>query len=336
MEHAVYGHLGRPTRRLRVGPGRGLDNAVMEAGNGRVLIVTVDPISAVPAFGMELSAWLSVHLVASDFTASGIDPQFSVFSYNFPREMAEPERELYVASVGDECRRLGVAVAAGHTGSYPGSGYTVIGSGSMLGFASEGSYVTPSMAREGDAILVTKHAGIEATASLALSFPLFTAEKVGAAAAARAAGLARQCTTVEDARSARSAGLGSHGVTSMHDATEGGVLGALEEMACASGRGFKVDAEEIPVAPEAKAVCGAFRVDPLKTMGEGALLITCSPSRVRDLAKAMSKAKIELTEIGTVERSGGLRLKGSRKRVAPGGPDPYWAAYDRAVRRGLK
>ncbi len=336
MERAVYGHLGRPTRRLRVGPGRGLDNAVIEAGRGRALVVTVDPISAVPAFGMELSAWLSVHLVASDFTASGVDPQFSVFSYNFPREMAEPDRELYVASVGDECRRLGVTVAAGHTGSYPGGGYTVIGSGSMLGFASEGSYVTPSMAREGDAILVTKHAGIEATASLALSFPAFTAERVGAAAAGRAAGLARQCTTVEDARSARRAGIGRHGVTSMHDATEGGVLGALEEMAWASGRGFKVDAEEIPVAAEAEAVCGAFGIDPLRTMGEGALLITCSPSKVRELERAMSKARIDLAEIGTVERSGGLLLRGSRKRAAAGGSDPYWAAYDRAVRRGLK
>jgi hydrogenase expression/formation protein HypE len=338
MRRAVYSHLGAATRDLLVGPGEGLDNGVFRIGRGAVMIVTADPVSAIPSLGMRRSAWLSAHLIASDFTSSGVDPRFAVFAYNFPPAMAAAQREEYVRSMGDECRRLGVSIVAGHTGSYPGGGFTVIGAGTMLGIAPEGGYVTPSMAREGDAVLMTKHAAIEAAATLASSFPGFLGEKMGEAAVRRAAAMVALCTTVEDARSARMVGLGKGGVSSMHDATEGGVLGALAEMARASGKGFLVDAEKIPVTDEAKAVCAAFGLDPLSTMGEGALLITCSREKVDELGRRLSRAGIPAAEVGSVVRGVGVRLRHAAGRRPPRRPgrDGFWAAYDRAVRLRLK
>ena len=336
MEGVVYASLGRRSGRVVVGPGRGLDNAVVAVGGRNVMLFTVDPVSAIPAFGMELSAWLSTHLIASDFTSSGVDPQFAAFAYNFPPSMASAQRKAYVRSVGGECSRLGIAIVAGHTGTYPGGGFTVIGSGAMFGTCPSDGYVTPSMAREGDAILMTKHAAIEATCTLARSFPMYLAKRLGRDLVDRAGKMTSLCTTVGDARAARGGGLGRDGVTSMHDATEGGVLGALDEMAFASGRGFRVDEARIPVSDEAKEVCGAFGIDPLRTMGEGALLVTCAPSAVRRVSKALSRAGIGLTEIGKVERDGGLMLGRARRKASAWGRDGYWRAYDRAVRRGLR
>lgn len=337
MESVVYRNLGRASPRVRLGPGRGLDNAVVSLGKGRVMILTVDPVSVIPAFGMELSAWLSVHLIASDFTSSGADPELATFSYNFPSATTPSHREKYVRSVGEECRKLGVAIVGGHTGSYPGGGLTVIGAGSMLGFAHEGGYVAPSMARAGDTVLMTKGAAIEATASLALSFPTFTEAKVGIVVAKKARSMVKLCSTVRDAQTARKVGLGESGVSSMHDATEGGVLGALEEMASASKKLFVVEVDRIPVSRAAKGVCTAFGLDPLATMGEGALLITCSPGRLPELQKTMRRAGIPLAEIGKVLEGGGLRLRGrdATKRFVPT-PDGYWAAYEASVRRRLK
>ena len=337
MDAVVYRSLGRATKRLKVGPGKGLDNGVISLGKGRVMIVTVDPVSAIPRFGMKLSGRLSVHLIASDLTSSGVDPEFAIFSYNFPPAMGPLEREEYVRAVGAECRKLGVAIAAGHTGTYPGGGYTVIGSGTMIGFAKEGSYLTPAMAGAGDRVLMTKHAAIEAAASLALSFPEYVEREVGAAMARRARSLIDLCTTVEDARGARRAGLGGRGVTSMHDATEGGVLGALGEMAGASRKAFVVDAAQIPVSREAGAVCGAFRLDPLATMGEGALLLTCRPEGVEGVRRALEKSGVPVSEIGAVERGEGLTVTrgGKPRRFAPG-QDRYWAAYGDATRKGLR
>ncbi len=302
------------------------------------MIITTDPMSVIPAIGARLSAWLSVHLIASDLTASGIDPEFATFSYNFPREMPDSARKEYLRSTGDECERLGIAIVGGNTGTYPGAGFTVIGAGTMFGLSAEGGFVTPEMAREGDAVLVTKHAAIEATASLAYSFPRAVAREAGAGIGERARGMMRLCSTVTDARVARKAGLGRGGVTSMHDATEGGVLGALDEMASASGKKFVVEPTEIPVSPEAASVCRCFGIDPLRTMGEGALLVTCSPTRVQALKRLMLEAGIPIREIGRVEEGEGVILsapgrRGTRFRPAP---DGYWIAYVRAVGRGLK
>jgi len=332
---SVYSNLGRPSKRVVVGPGWGLDNAVVSVGKGRVLIVTVDPVSVIPEFGMELSGWLSVHLIASDFTASGVDPEFATFTYNFPRAMSEAQKKEFVRAVGFECKKLGVAIVGGNTGTYPGAGFTVIGTGSMFGTARDSKYVTPSMGQSGDAVLMTKQPAIEAVGSLALSFPGFLDEKVGRKTSAKARAVMAKCTTVEDARAARKVGLGDGALTSMHDATEGGVLGGLEEMARASHHAFEVDTGEIPVDETTTQVCSSFGLDPLTTMGEGALLLTCCPGAVSDLKKLMSRAKIPVTEIGTVKTGEGLLLTGpgGRKRKFVRGPDRYWPTYERFVRQ---
>ena len=337
MDRIVYRSLGSPSKRLKVGPARGLDNAVVTLGDGRVLVLTVDPVSIIPAVGMKLSAWLSVHLIASDLVTSGVRPEFATFSYNFPPELTLSEREEYVRSMGDECDKLRVTIVAGNTGTYPGGAFTVIGAGTMFGVGAEEEYVTPAMARAGDTILVTKHAAIEATASLSMSFPRYLARKTSRSVLRKASSMIGSCTTVDDALTAKKAGLGRGGVTSMHDATEGGVLGALEEMATASNKAFEVGLSSIPVSAEATEVCAAFGIDPLKTMGEGALLITCNPARVPELSRAMLRANIPIREIGTVSEGEGLLVEhsdGRVKRFEPA-PDKYWRAYERATRLGL-
>ena len=131
----VFRNLGARSRRILTGPRRGLDNAAISVGRREVMLITTDPVSVVPEIGMEWSAWLSVHLIASDYTTSGQKPEFAAFNFNFPKEMHEGDKGKYLRNVGKECRKLGVSIVAGHTGSYPGGGFTVVGGGTMFGFA---------------------------------------------------------------------------------------------------------------------------------------------------------------------------------------------------------
>ena len=338
MEKVVYANLGVKSRGLVIGPKRGSDNAVVALSGKRVMILTVDPVSIIPSIGMKLSAWMSVHLIASDYTTSGLRPEYATFSFNFPSELNDADREEYVRATGEECRRLGITIAAGHTGSYPGAGFTVVGAGSMFGFGRRGGYVDPSMARPGDAILMTKQAGIEATASLALSFPRHLERKVGRLVASKARKLIRSCSTVADALTAARIGLGREGITSMHDATEGGVLGGLEEMASASGTAFQVDESGIYASDEVIAVCGAFGLNPLSSLSEGTLLMTCNPEKLGDLRKEFDGSEIPIRKIGSVRDGAGLWVtkRGKRpKRIKPEA-DRYWAAYGEAVGAGLR
>ena len=335
MEEVVYRNLGAKRGEVLTGPRKGLDNAVVSLPGNRVLIVTADPVSMIPGLGAKTSAWLSVHLIASDYTTSGTKPRFATFTFNFPPAMRTSDRESYLREIGRSCKDLGISIVAGHTGSYPGASLTVIGGGTMFGFARKEGYVDSSMASRGDAILMTKGAAIEAAASLANSFPRYTTQMVGVSLSRRARGLVTSCSTVEDALVAASVGLGGEGISSMHDATEGGVLGALDEMASACGKSFIVEPGDIPVLPEASAVCSAFGLDPFRTMAEGSLLLTCLPAAVGELRGLLSRAGIPATEIGTVGEGRGLWLSGragGRRRFKPD-PDGYWAAYERASRQ---
>jgi hydrogenase expression/formation protein HypE len=338
MKRVVYANLGRPSRRVVVGPGWGLDNGVVSVGRKQVMIVTVDPMSVIPEFSLDLSAWTSVHHIASDYATSGARPEFATFSYNFPPSMKESEKRDYLVGVGRECGRLGVSIVGGHTGSYPGGNYTIVGTGSMLGFCDADRYVSPKMAQRGDSILLTKHAAIEAAASLAICFASFAEKRIGTRMAKKARNMIRLATTVNDALAAAGVGLGKDGVTSMHDATEGGVLGGLDEMAKASKHRFDIALERVVVSPEAREVCRAFGIDPLTSLGEGALIITCRPGAAARLRRVLEESHIQVRQIGTVESGSGLWISKAgnppvRFRTRP---DPYWEAYARSSALGLK
>lgn len=338
MEEVVYRNLGASKGAILVGPKLGFDNAFVSIKGKRVMVVTTDPVSVIPQIGMRWSAWLSVHLIASDLATSGVAPEFASFSFNFPSEMGSADKREYLRSLGTACKGIGVAIVAGHTGTYPGAGFTVVGGGTMIGFAREGGYVDPSMARVGDSILMTKGAAIEATASLAASFPRFTEERIGKKWATRAREMLNVCTTVKEALLASSVGLGDSGVTSMHDATEGGVVGGLDEMATASNRAFHVDQDRIFVSKEARAVCSAFGIDPLTSLSEGTLLLTCHPQSVGKLRARIRRSSIAVYEIGSVRDGAGLLVSkshGRPRRVQPPA-DGYWKAYNRSIALGLK
>jgi hydrogenase maturation factor len=281
-----------------------------------------------------------MHLLASDLTTSGVSPQFAMLDLNLPPEMELPEVGAYLKAIGDECRKLGIAIAGGHTGRYPGSGYTVVGGGTMFSVAERDAYVTPAMARPGDSVLITKGASIGATAVLSNAFPETVGKRAGDAGLRKAKSRLRDCSTVKDARAAASMGL-RESVTSMHDATEGGVLGGLFELSSACRLPVVVKRERIHVPEEAAAVCRAFSLDPLTTLSEGTLIITCRPAVVRDLKATLAKKKVESYEIGNIGQRTQTRglwvsYRGSKPEMLVPSADGYWAAYSDAVRRGLK
>ena len=115
----------------------------------------------------------------------------------------------------------------------------------------------------------------------------------------------------------------------MHDVTEGGLLGALREVAQASGLGLSVEQQRIPVLPECRAVCQALDLDPLGLLGSGALLITLAASEVPLLLSALRAQSIPAYEIGRMlAQDEGLSLFGSLGPVPlPSFPRDEFARY---------
>jgi len=192
--------------------------------------------------------------------------------------------------------------------------------------------VTPKMARPGDAIVVTKGAAIEATALFAATFPERLARGLGEDVVKAADALFERMTVVPEAAVAREFGLRNEGVTSMHDATEGGVLGGLTEVASASGVGMRVEQARIPLRPEVRTVCAHVGMDPYTSISEGTLICTVVPDRADAFVSALGDAGIDAAVVGQVtEAKHGAVLvtdRGDEPLEHPG-LDPFWGAFGR-------
>jgi len=336
----VAPHLGAARPEVLVGPGPGVDSAVVKLGAGRVMAVTTDPISLIPAFGPADSARLSCHLLASDLWTTGIPPAFAAVTFNLPAAMTDDVFGVYWQAMSDEWRVLGVAVVSGHTGRCSGCDATIIGGCTLLGVGDEGRTIGPSFVMPGDRIIVTKGCAIEATAVAARLFPQRLAQRLDPESLERARLPIEQVSAVADCRAALTVGVRDRGVSALHDATEGGVLGGLLELAQSSGRDLRVERARIPLSPEARASCEVFGIDPYWTLSEGTLIATVRSPRAGAVMNALGEAGIPAADVGEVMAgSGALWLTdpdGTVTTLHEPEPDPYWEAYDRAVREGWK
>jgi hydrogenase maturation factor len=334
----IYPRLGAARREIIVGPKFGVDNAVIRIGPRKVMVATTDPLSYIPGFRPQESAWLSVHLLASDLTTSGFAPKFGIFDFNLPPEMRDQDFAAYWNAFHVECKRLGVSIVGGHTGRYEGCGYTVIGAGMLYTVGDASKYLTSEMGQVGDDIILTKGAAIETTAVLTRAFPKTVRSALGEKLFGRAQEYLGKVSTVKDALTAVTVGVHQNGVTSMHDATEGGVIAAACELAAASRLGAELDLKAVPISEETEEICKVFDIDSLTSLSEGSLVLTCKPRKTNEVITRLRGAKIEASIVGQLTKSGNVCAVGEKGRKAIKYPkfDPYWRAYWKATSKHWK
>ena len=339
MANTILSLTGSKSHDVLVGPQFGVDTSILSIGNSSVMVASCDPISLIPSIGPEDSATLSIQEVASDVSTSGVPPKYALINLNLPPQISDRVLGTYWRAVHRASLELGLSILGGHTGRFEGCDFSIIGSATMWAICDRRTYLTSSMARDGDDLVLTKSAGFGATSVLARAFPRTVRSVLGASLFERAREYFRRANTVTDSLTAVTAGIHDRGVTAMHDATEGGVTAALLEMAGASRLGASVDVENISVSEETREICRFFRIDPLTTLGEGSLLIASRPNRTSRLMDRLVSKGIEAQLVGRLSsRLRGVYATTSRGRGKIRYPqgDPYWKAYWKAVRRGWR
>ncbi|MGZ8447189.1 MAG: AIR synthase family protein [Candidatus Deferrimicrobiaceae bacterium] len=337
FDEVILPQLGRKRPEILVGPQHGVDVGIVDLGNGQVMVTTTDPIFVVPPYGWERSAWFAVHILASDAATSGIRPAYITMDLNLPLSMTREDFEALWAVVHRECDKIGMAIITGHTGRYEGCEYPMIGGATVIAIGPKDRYVTPTMARPGDTVLITKGAAIEAAGLFAVTFPQRVAERYGEKVAREAEEIFWQMSVVEDALTAVEVGVRENGVTSMHDATECGVWGGLFEVAQASGVGMTIDKEKIIVQDPVRKVCDLFGIDPYTSISEGTLILTCRPHKAQEVVRRLGDKGILVSMVGeVVDSRQGLRFfeHGKSRELVHPKVDPFWAAFGKAASQG--
>ncbi|MCC5928058.1 MAG: AIR synthase family protein [Cyclobacteriaceae bacterium] len=337
FEQFIALHCGKQRSEVLVKAAFGVDVSVVALGNGLAMALTSDPLSLIPSLGMEESAWLSVHLMANDMATTGYAPMYGQFVLNLPSWLSRGDFENYWRYIHQFSKDIGLAITGGHTGFIEGQNSTLAGGGTFITVAPEKQILVSKNARPGDAILITKSCAISSSAILAMSFPKTVQNKLGTEVYHKACESFYQTSSLQDALIAVKGHNGR--VLAMHDVTEGGVLGAVYEMASASGNGARIHYEKLPVGQVQDQVCRLFNLNPASCIGAGAMVIATPEYQTGEIIQDLKNEGIECTHIGNfTEASAGIQLlkDGQPETLVYQEEDPYWAAFFKALKEGLQ
>jgi hydrogenase expression/formation protein HypE len=290
---------------VRVHSGIGEDCSVINFGDYDC-VVSTDPITGASSnIGK-----LAVHINCNDVAANGVEPLGILVTILAPEGATLEDIKAVMKQIDEETKRLNVEILGGHT-EVTSAVNKLIVSCTVIGRGKSGAAVATAGAKVGDDIVVTKKLALEGT-SIAVNdyrdrvVSVLTEEEIKEAEA-----YAEQLSVVREGVTA-----GNFGVNSMHDITEGGVLGALWEVAQAAGVGFRVYENKMPLTEVTKKVCKALHIDPLRFISSGSMLITTSNGE--ELVRKLQEEGIEACVLGSITTKKGILVKKDKEEeVAP-------------------
>ncbi|MHB8093719.1 MAG: AIR synthase family protein [Candidatus Aminicenantales bacterium] len=322
FDKIIFPHLGRKDPSVIIGPRHGVDAGVVDLGDGKVMVLKIDPTFSMPALQQHLG-WAIVHICASDVACLGVVPRYMTICLLLPPGTSEDLLETIWTQVSDECEKLGIAIVGGHTGIFPGITMPLNGGCCVIGLGTREQLTPASNARVGDKLIVTKGAAIEAGGILAMEGEKDLVRALGRDIVEAGKKRFWDMSVVQDCRVA---GPNAH---AMHDATEGGLINGVYEVAAASEIGVTLYEDRIFVPEECRAICNHFKIDPLISISEGTLVIAAAPEKAPGIIADLGQNGIQAWDMGefTAKDRIFIRKNGAAEELKPVQADPFWNAF---------
>lgn len=278
-------------------PKTGEDCSAIDLG-GEYCVLSTDPITGAAAD----IGYLAVQINCNDIYSAGAEPVGVLLTVLLPPESEESLLEEMMAGALRAAEERNIEILGGHTEVTDAVAKPVI-SAAVIGKTKKKKLLSTGGAKAGQDIIMTKWAGTEGTAILAKEWEegllaYLTKEELRAAQDLKA-----QLSVGKEAEIAF-----DYGATAMHDATEGGILGAVWEVAECSGLGVEVFVEAIPVKEETKKICKAMGIDYLGLISSGTMIIAAENGA--GLVEKLKEAGIEAAVIGRLTEGGRYLLAG--------------------------
>lgn len=303
LKRSVFKQLHTKREEVILGAAVGEDCAAIELSEGEVFVVSTDPITASTADAGKLA----VRVTLNDLATTGAEPVALLVTALLTPETTEPEIKDLMHQMETECEACNVQIVGGHTE------VTDVVNRPLLSVTGIGKVKKEALLRTGgsipgDDIIVTKWIGLEGTSILAKEKETILAERLPGDLIRTGQEFDRFLSILQEAKIA-----GECGAHAMHDITEGGVFGALWELAEAAGIGLDVDLKKIPIRQETVEICEAFGLNPYELISSGSLLIAAPDGT--QLIRDLSEAGIPAAIIGkAVEGNDRIIRNGDEKR----------------------
>lgn len=258
LKRSVLKNITGKSRELVSGAGVGRDSSVLQTGDGMCAVSGGAYELRVPS-----TEQLAVCSMVNNLAASGAEAKALWMNLLLPVQTQEQQLKEVMRGVDAACNRLGIALAGGHTqvsDAVDKIFITGTGIGSMTGYR-------PGKVKPGMDIVITKWIGLGGTWLLARYAHEKLRQRLSEHFLLQAEQFGEMLCVAQEAT------IGLHNAVCMHDASNGGIFGALWELAQQADTGLEVDLRRIPVRQETIEICEQLQLNPYQLNAAGSLLI---------------------------------------------------------------
>ena len=286
LKRSIIKQIKTKREEVVLGAGVGEDCAALKLNPGEIFVASTDPITGT---SKDIGK-LAINITANDLASSGAEPVAVMLTLMVPEYVMESDLKQIMADVEYTCSELNIQVIGGHTEVTDVVTRPVL-SVTGIGKVKEDKLVSTAGAKPGQDVIITKWIGLEGTSIIAKEKEQELLNKYSKGFINEAKDFDKYLSVLKEAATAVKSG-----VSAMHDVTEGGIFGALWEMAEASGVGLEIDLKKIPIRQETIEICEFFDLNPYKLISSGSMLMASENGY--DLARELEKEGIKATVIG--------------------------------------
>lgn len=288
LKRSILKQIKTKRPEVLVGADVGEDCAIIGLQQDEVMVLSTDPITGTTK---EMGRW-AVMISANDIASSGAEVIGVLVCALLPPRIREIKIRELMQEIEACCQELNIQVVGGHTEVTDAVNRPVL-SITGIGKVKKDRMLPTKGAKPGQDIVITKWAALEGTAILAKEKEEELLQKFPAFLIEEAKGYSQYLSIIKEAAIA-----GKSNVSAMHDITEGGVFGALWEMAESAGVGLTIDLKKIPIKQATVEICNYFDVNPYEMMSSGSLMLAADNGY--DLVRVLEESGIHAAVIGKV------------------------------------
>lgn len=230
-----------------------------------------------------------IHKAANNLAAAGAEPVAVELALLLPEEVEEPALRAQMSQAEETCKELNIQLAGGSTKISKAVNCPVA---TVTGIGRRACAEVPK-AKPGQDIVITKWIGLEGTVLLAKAKEEELLTRYPLRMIREAQSFDRWLSIVPEAATAIKSG-----VCRMHDASEGGIFGALWEFGRMSGVGLEIDLKKLPIRQETVEICEFLELNPYELLSGGCLIIAADDGSC--LADELSLKGIPAVVVGKV------------------------------------
>lgn len=286
LKRSVFKQIHKRRQEVILGPEIGEDCAMVAFGPDDFCVLSTDPITGTTK---DIGS-LAVHVTVNDLAANGAEPIGIMVSLLLPEGTGEEILKGIMRDINHVCEALEMDVLGGHTEVTKAVTQPII-TVTGVGKANRNTRIINSEAKPDMDVVMTKWAGVEGTAIIGAEKEEELRGKFHKAFVDQALGFKAYISVLPESRIAI-----KYDAVAMHDATEGGVFGALWELGASANVGLEIYLDAIPIRQETIEICEHYDINPYKLISSGVLLIVTKKGT--DLVNALKAAGIDGCIIG--------------------------------------